>query len=240
MTRGNLYCILDDMIMSSQQFNGDMYPSGHGETVIEAFEKITDLLEFVEFVAKFNSENHNYKDCELTYPEKREQYFIGKHIVMTDDNYFHNFGADWTFWKNLSSKKVTIKTIENKNITIEPNGQVAINYGHFEGHIKSFAECQEYIKKEEEEYKKEQEKRERTIDKKDLYFRNGASDKEYHVQVVGTDAEGYNVLFQYGRRGNKLREDKKTDLPVTKERALYLMRTIVNEKLMKGYKASTY
>jgi hypothetical protein len=59
-------------------------------------------------------------------------------VVMTDDNYFQFFFSDWTFWKNLTNEDVKIITIEKEEIILKPNEQVAIKFGHFEGHYKNF------------------------------------------------------------------------------------------------------
>ena len=237
MTRGTLYLICNELIIESIQFNGDMYPSGHGQEVIKALEEIENANDFRIAVERFNKENHRYENVEsLTSPEKRSYYMTGDKVVMTEDNYFEKFFADWTFWKNISDKTVKIKTKDSsKLITLLPNEQVAINYGHYEDHYKSSVECAEIIKREEEEYKKEQEKRAKTIEKKSLYFKSGTSDKEYHIQVV-KEGEGYVVNFQYGRRGSTLRVGDKTALPTTLSNAMRIFHEVLREKQRKGYR----
>ena len=68
-----------------------------------------------------------------------------------------------------------------------------------------------------------------------LYFCDGGSDKEYHVQVVGDDATGYRVNFQYGRRGGTLQSGSKTAAPVALEKARGIFDKLVKEKMGKGY-----
>lgn len=236
MTRGTLFLITDNLIIESIEFNGDMYPEGHGQHIISGLEKIENVADFKSFVEKFNKENHNYTTDEVVFPRERD-FYGSKTIVMSDEEYFRKFGSDWTFWKNISDKSVTIKTRENKNIVLKPSEQVAISFGHFDEHYKSSVECAELIKKQDEEYKIEEEKRLSTIEKQSLYFRNGASDKVYHIQTV-KEGSGYVVRFQYGRRGSNLKEGVKTNTPVSMEVALGVMNEIVREKIKKGYRPS--
>lgn len=37
-----------------------------------------------------------------------------------------------------------------------------------------------------------------------LYYKEGTSDKEYHLEVIGNEEEGYKVDYRYGRRGGTL------------------------------------
>ena len=51
-----------------------------------------------------------------------------------------------------------------------------------------------------------------------LYYREGNSDKVYHVQLVEVEG-GCVVNFQYGRRGSTLQTGTKTATPVTRYEA---------------------
>ena len=67
-----------------------------------------------------------------------------------------------------------------------------------------------------------------------LYFSNGTSDKEYHVQLQSDEAL-YVVNFQYGRRGRKLNTGTKTQTAVSLEKANKIYDKLVKSKLSKGY-----
>ncbi|HET6844293.1 MAG TPA: WGR domain-containing protein [Candidatus Angelobacter sp.] len=67
-----------------------------------------------------------------------------------------------------------------------------------------------------------------------LYYREGNSDKEYHVQLVST-GDLFAVNFQYGRRGSTLSESSKTAVPVSFEQARKIYDKLVKEKKGKGY-----
>lgn len=67
-----------------------------------------------------------------------------------------------------------------------------------------------------------------------LYFKEGSSDKEYHVQMVKS-GKGVVVNFQYGRVGNALQSGTKTPVPVSEEEAEKVYDKLVKEKMRKGY-----
>lgn len=69
-----------------------------------------------------------------------------------------------------------------------------------------------------------------------LYYKSleQNSDKEYRVQVT-KNGSGYNVQFQYGRRGGTLQAGVKTSEPVSLEEAERIYERLVHEKTSKGY-----
>src|SRR5258708_11561477 len=67
-----------------------------------------------------------------------------------------------------------------------------------------------------------------------LYYREGNSDKEYHVQLVSV-GDLFTVNFQYGRRHSTLSGGSKTAVPVTYEQAKKTYDKLVKEKEGKGY-----
>jgi bifunctional non-homologous end joining protein LigD len=67
-----------------------------------------------------------------------------------------------------------------------------------------------------------------------LYFCQGPSNKEYHVDLVAKDA-GFVVNFRYGRRGGPLTSGSKTSSPVDYAKARSIYDKLVGEKVKKGY-----
>lgn len=81
-----------------------------------------------------------------------------------------------------------------------------------------------------------------------LYYKEGTSDKEYHVAIEGDVTDGYKVNFRYGKRGAKLTTGTKTKFPVSLEQAVEIMGGerldgkgkqeffgLAGEKMRKGY-----
>lgn len=69
-----------------------------------------------------------------------------------------------------------------------------------------------------------------------LYYRQGSSDKEYHVRLEA-QGDGFVVNIAYGRRGSTLSTGTKTSAPVSYDAALHIFERLVREKQAKGYTA---
>ena len=67
-----------------------------------------------------------------------------------------------------------------------------------------------------------------------LYYAEGRSDKEYHVDLVAVEG-GHLVNFRFGRRGSALTVGTKTAVPVDFVQAQTIYDKLVKEKTAKGY-----
>ena len=67
-----------------------------------------------------------------------------------------------------------------------------------------------------------------------LYYREGSSDKEYHVRLEAKD-NGFVVNIAFGRRGSTLSTGTKTSAPVYYDAAMMIFDKLVREKKAKGY-----
>ncbi|TXT46368.1 MAG: ATP-dependent DNA ligase [Limisphaerales bacterium] len=67
-----------------------------------------------------------------------------------------------------------------------------------------------------------------------LYYREGSSDKEYHVRLEARD-NGFVVNIAFGRRGSTLSTGTKMSAPVYYDAALMVFEKTVREKKAKGY-----
>lgn len=76
-----------------------------------------------------------------------------------------------------------------------------------------------------------------TILKKDsLYYREGTSDKVYHLSLERiSNADEYTVKYAYGRRGSALKTGSKNSSPMSISSAKMLYDATLREKLAKGY-----
>ena len=74
----------------------------------------------------------------------------------------------------------------------------------------------------------------KTLSLTSLYYSEGRSDKEYHVELVEVDG-GHVVNFRYGRRGAALSSGTKTAVPLSLHEAKALYDKLVKEKIAKGY-----
>jgi bifunctional non-homologous end joining protein LigD len=74
------------------------------------------------------------------------------------------------------------------------------------------------------------------IERAELYFRQGSSDKVYHLQLEGENDQ-WSVRAQWGRRGSSLQSDVKAT-GVVYEEAKRAYDRILREKMGKGYQLS--
>ncbi len=75
----------------------------------------------------------------------------------------------------------------------------------------------------------------RVIEQSRLWFREGASDKVYEIDLVEVAANQYVVNFRHGRRGSVLKDGTKTALPLSLDRARVVFQKLVDEKTAGGY-----
>tara|TARA_Y100000310_G_scaffold305543_1_gene345785 strand:+ start:64 stop:606 length:543 start_codon:yes stop_codon:yes gene_type:complete len=75
MTRGTAYCILEDgSCISCCEFNGDMYPGGHYEEMVERLQRVTSRQTFDQEIIAFDAANFQYQDEDKELPVER-RYF---------------------------------------------------------------------------------------------------------------------------------------------------------------------
>ncbi len=69
-----------------------------------------------------------------------------------------------------------------------------------------------------------------------LYYREGSSDKVYHVSLEANGSpDHFLVRFAFGRRGSTLQTGTKTPAPVDYDTALRSFNQLVAAKVAKGY-----
>ena len=93
MTRGKFVLITEDQVYISIEFNGDMYPSGHGIEVMNRLKKVHTPDDFISEVTGFNKENFQYKD-KLIYTESLAWF-----------KKFKDFRIDYLLWEDYEKTK---------------------------------------------------------------------------------------------------------------------------------------
>lgn len=140
MTRGQIAIITKEGIMTSTEFNGDMYMptkkwAGKGRLVINALKRVNDIADYHYEVAKFNKENHHYCDTKLAYKIQ------GHEALDFTKDYFDNWFSDYVYIKNLVAETITLKTqlydrsgdrSGTKDIELAPNQIAVLHFGRLE------------------------------------------------------------------------------------------------------------
>jgi hypothetical protein len=74
-----------------------------------------------------------------------------------------------------------------------------------------------------------------TMEKIDLHYRDGRSDKVYQIQLDRVEG-GHVVNFQFGPRGSTLRSATKTPQPVPYDDGAKLNNLLVAQQIANGYR----
>ena len=137
MTRGQITIITKSKVMTSIEFNGDMYMptkkwAGHGRQVINALKRVYDIATYMYEVAKFNKDNHHYNDVD------RLTYEMGLETLDFTNDYFENWFSDYIYIKNITQETVKIITtitdkrgndIGKKEVELKPNAIAVLCFG---------------------------------------------------------------------------------------------------------------
>lgn len=143
-TRGTGYLLLKGNVLSSTEFNGDMYPSGHGDDFFNGIKGVKNKKQFGDFLKAFNDERFRYQE-ELVYKDKNTDFYDvmanDELIIDFNNEYFERFFSDWIFFKNLTGSPVKFITRGDdgkyddtiEEITVLNGGSFRFNFGRVEG-----------------------------------------------------------------------------------------------------------
>lgn len=124
MTRGQIAIVTPEgRILTSVEFNGDMYYEGHGKDVFDDLECVDTAKEYEELVTRFNDENFAY-DEELFYDMPQD-------FLNMRDDYFGKWFSDYVYIKNLSERPVVFIDAEGKKIQLDTDTTAVFNFGEF-------------------------------------------------------------------------------------------------------------
>ncbi len=125
MTRGQIAVVLPDgNLLTSVEFNGDMYLSYHGRNVVEGLIQVNSEEDYRKFVEEFNEKNFQYSDRPLFFTCD-DSYFD----MSTD--YFDKWFSDYVYIKNLSDKPVVFTDSQGRKIQIDSDTVCGFNFGEF-------------------------------------------------------------------------------------------------------------
>src|SRR5271166_618521 len=74
-----------------------------------------------------------------------------------------------------------------------------------------------------------------TLPTSSFYFKEGSSDKEYHLAILGDDTKGFQVQYRHGRKGGSMTVKFKNPVPIGFDAAKLLYDDMVKERFKKGY-----
>ena len=77
-TRGVALLLLEDKVLMSTEFNGDMYPHGYGDEFFEMLSKVESEEDFENFVKQFNDKNFQYGDDKFTFEMSNKEFYSSR------------------------------------------------------------------------------------------------------------------------------------------------------------------
>lgn len=144
MTRGRLAIITKNKVYTSNEFNGDMYYEGYGESAIEYLKKVESIEYLVEAIKDFNKENFDYPNKEVGI------YSYDYPLVFSEETYYSDWGSDYIYIKNVSNEPQTVVTRkyhskEDKGLPLDSFGEKVLQpgeigiflYGRYYGLVKN-------------------------------------------------------------------------------------------------------
>jgi len=132
MTRGTAYILLPTKIVSSCEFNGDMYPGGYYEEMVNRLLKVDTEQSFYEEISEFDRNNFGYQfesDYFRMYEYKYEQFIDEEYDkalrirLILDKAYY----SDYSFIKNSTKSNKEFVDAEWNKYIVKP-GEVITFY----------------------------------------------------------------------------------------------------------------
>ena len=137
MTRGTPYILYkkDDAIWIgySDEFNGNMYPGGAYESMVDTLKEVTTYEEFGLCIHKFNKDNHDYDDLKIYHRSLKEYLDSDNETIDFANNYYKYWFSDYLFFLNLTGNNYTFIMEDRKDITIGNATIFTVNFGRSEG-----------------------------------------------------------------------------------------------------------
>ena len=133
MTRGTAILIENEFVSIGPEFNGDMYPHGHGDNFLQLLSKVENNTDFIIMNNRFNKYNFGYSEIMSSYQGKFEtqelqnQDYYDMNIITQKNGPW--ITSDWIFIKNATNKQLKIKDLNEKIINLSPNETIRFLFG---------------------------------------------------------------------------------------------------------------
>lgn len=137
MTRGTPYILYkkdgEIWIGYSDEFNGDMYPGGAYESMVDALKEVTTYEDFGLCIHKFNKENHDYSDLGIHHKPLKEYINSDDETINFSNDYYEYWFSDYLFFLNLTGDNFTFIMKDEKPMVINNDMIFTVNFGESEG-----------------------------------------------------------------------------------------------------------
>ena len=137
MTRGTPYILYkrDNAIWIgySDEFNGDMYPGGLYNIMIDHLKEVTTYEDFGLCIHKFNVLNHNYDNLKIYHKPLKEYLNSDDETVDFSNDYHKLWFSDFLFFLNFTGDDYTFIMNDGMPIEISNDMIFTVNFGRSEG-----------------------------------------------------------------------------------------------------------
>lgn len=126
MTRGTIAIITDNSVISSIEFNGDMYPSHYGRDVALRLNKVKTVKDFEKMIKDFNEKHHHYEDEKLIFEDE------GHSSLDFSNNYYDVWFSDYVYIKNITENTIELTNNNGRKFSLEPLQKARLYFGNVE------------------------------------------------------------------------------------------------------------
>jgi hypothetical protein len=145
MTRGTAYIITNDRVLSTPEYNGDMYPDGKGDSLLTDLREVKHVADLEQLNRKWCKEygydteddlrlyeilpllamSLRWGDDKYTLDDKKKELNSNKAMLANwgkgkidfEIDYYKYWFSDWLFIKNLTDKDITLLEMNGEERT---------------------------------------------------------------------------------------------------------------------------
>jgi len=136
MTRGTPYILYkkdnDIWIGYSDEFNGNMYPGGAYESMVDALKEVTTYEDFGLCIHKFNKDNHNYSNLGIYHTSLKEYLNSDDETIDFSNDYYIHWFSDFLFFLNFTGDNYTFIMEDRTPMEISNAMIFTVNFGKSE------------------------------------------------------------------------------------------------------------
>ena len=155
MTRGKFVLFEEDKVYATNEFNGDMYYSGHGELAALGMKGVRTKEALLEYAKDFNKKEFGYPEEEICLYLLADEETYDKYLDMTQ-SYFEKYFSDYIYIINVSGRDLEFKTKSGTRILRDDTSGV-LNFGteaeEFPSELDGFKQTASYRKLKDNEEK---------------------------------------------------------------------------------------
>lgn len=117
MIKSKAILLLEDKILLSTEFNGNMGRGNYGLIFYDGLSKVKNEEGFAEFIKGFNSIHHQYEENTLeglVHKGEISKFYDKDYSIYFTRGYSKRFSSDYIFIKNMTARNIVIKLADKR------------------------------------------------------------------------------------------------------------------------------